>query len=149
MLLTLDASKRQLETINVSAFVGLFFTRLILSNNFLTHIEPGTFFCNKYDDVTHRNSSGFEDTCLTILEIADNRITRLQFNVFDGLSLDLLDLHGNQLTSLFPPSFHSIHTLDVSGNSLTNLWPVDKNNITTIEPKHFSGYVESPITLPG
>ena len=147
---TFDASKRQLDVIDVKAFKDLkFIHRLILNKNLLTRIESATF----------SNSSLNE---LIILEIADNMITEFESDIFIGLThLRVLDLHGNRLTtipsSIFQPSqfvngpANILGVLDISNNSLVELLPetftmystnlniliLDKNNITTLYPNTF------------
>ena len=141
----LDASDRQLETIDVRAFNGMkYVNRLNLNNNLLTHIESGTF--------------GWYQ--LLMLEIANNKLTELQSNIFSSLSfLFFLDLHGNQLKSLHPKLFQSqrlyITALELSRNNLAELLPetfsslhdlrvliLDDNNITAIQPRTFQDLEE-------
>ena len=138
---TLDASERKLESMDRRAFKDLsYINRLILNKNFLTHIESETF----------------TSTPLRILEIADNMITELEVGVSYFHVLNILDLHGNQLTDL--PSLHRnvsytttyVHVLDLSENRLDELLAetfkylvnliiliLDKNNITTLQPNYF------------
>ena len=133
---SLDASKRKLESIGVRAFEGLLsINRLILNKNLLTLIESATF-----------------PTSLRILEITDNMITELGLSSSFFSILNILDLHGNQLTDL--PSLHTnspyiLNVLDLSENRLGELPEtfkylvnliiliLDTNNITTLQPNHF------------
>ncbi len=133
----LDASHRRLETIAKRSFADLkYINRLILNGNLLEHIDSGTF--NWYQ--------------LIILELADNKLTELQSDLFTGLyALVFLDIHGNQLTSLHPNLFiwqrFSFIALEASRNNLGDLSAetfkllsnlriliLDKNNITDFQP---------------
>ena len=149
ILKTLDASKRQLESIDVGEFQGLrFINRLVLNKNLLTHIKSWTF-------------TSFHN--LLILEIADNMITELESDISLAIfRLEILDLHGNQLTR-FPPFLSkpflplnlTLNVLDMSENSLGALLPetlnyiarnliifiLDKNNIRTLYPNTFKNFV--------
>ena len=141
----LDASNRQLETIDVRAFADLeFVNRLHLTNNLLTHLESGTF--------------GWYQ--LVMLDVGNNRLTELQSDIFNGLTFNFfLDLHGNQLTSLHPKLFQNqrltLTALELSRNTLSELLPetfssltslrvlvLDDNNITAIQPRTFQDLVD-------
>ena len=112
-LTVLDASNRQLECIDANAFQDFrYVNRLVLNQNLLTRISTRTF-----------NWNG-----LLILELADNKLTELEPDVFNSLTfLLLLDLHGNQLTNLHPDLFKSqqllFQAMDLSKNNLTELLP--------------------------
>ncbi len=132
----LDASHRRIESISKRSFADLtFINRLMLSGNLLEHIDSGIFGWSQL---------------LIIIEMADNKLTESQSDLFTGLyRLFYLDIHGNQLTSLDPNLFISqrlsMFALDCSRNNLGDLTAdtfklvgnlisliLDKNNITKL-----------------
>ena len=136
---SLDASSRQLEFLDVNAFLDLrYVNRLNLNKNLLTHIEPGTFGSNQ----------------IVVLQLADNKLTVLASDLFNSLSfLALLDLHGNQLTTLHENLFTNtllLSWLDLSRNKLNELLPevvsplrnmlsliLNENNLSFLQPRTF------------
>ena len=135
----LDASSRQLKSIDANAFQDLrYVNRLILNENLLTHIPQDTF-----DWIE-----------LVILELADNMLSDLAPNIFSRLIfLLVLDVQGNQLTNLPPDLFKSqrfLQAVILSRNHLHELIPetlnplqevsvliLDQNNITSLQKDTF------------
>ena len=134
-----NVSNRQLESVDANAFQNLsYVNRLILNENLLTHILPGTF-----DWIE-----------LLFLELADNMLSDLAPDIFSGPKfLLVLDLHGNQLTSLHPDLFKNhwiLEAMDLSRNNLCELLPetfspltlisnliLDQNNFTAVQKNTF------------
>ena len=86
---------------------------------------------------------------LTVINLSDNNITRIPFDVFEGKNLSMLDLSGNNLQYVHAGSFRGlsccVHTLKLSRNpnfplkTLINIESIDhleivSNNYSIISP---------------
>ncbi len=119
-------------------------TRLFLSANPLTSIDPATF----------SRLSG-----LVELKLQNNKLTLIDPQTFSGLSnLQQLHLGNNQLTSIAPQTFSglsNLHELNLNRNELTSIEPrtfadlhklrrlhLHGNQLTSIDDPHmFSGLI--------
>ncbi|XP_078042792.1 toll like receptor [Augochlora pura] len=125
--------------------------RLILSSNnvsdlgkdLFTDVPEITWLDLRANNVRLRSDS-FQNTAnLTVLELAQNRITSIEPGVFDNLTkLTLLNLWQNRLTRIEPGTFDklvSLQSLDVNSNDLTTLYEGVLKNLNNLEVLNLSG----------
>lgn len=133
--------------------------RLILSSNNVSSLS-NDLFADKPEltwlDLRANNVRLQLDTFqnsdnLTVLELGQNRITRLEPGVFDKLTkLTLLNLWQNKLTKIEPGTFDKLTalvSLDINSNELTDLYESVFWNLTNLQVLNLSG--NNFTSLPG
>ena len=111
----LDMSQNKLEVLPPKVFDGLTLNRLYLQSNDLAQFHAETF-----QGLTFRDE--YSSNC--ILDMSQNKLQALPPKVFDGLTLNRLDLAENELVTLSLNVFYglsSLGSLNLSHNQLVSL----------------------------
>nr|XP_033325300.1 protein toll [Megalopta genalis]XP_033325301.1 protein toll [Megalopta genalis] len=113
-----------------------------LSNDLFTDMPELTWLDLRASNV-HLRSDLFQNSVnLTVLELAQNRISSIEPGVFDKLTkLTLLNLWQNRLTKIEPGTFDklaSLQSLDINTNDLTTLHEGVLHNLSNLEVLNLS-----------